>query len=367
LHHALHQHLGQHAQQQGSKVEQDSLRFDFTNPQSLSVEQVQQLQSDVQEKIEQAASVTSRILPLAEARNCGAMMLFGEKYPDPVRMITIGDFSRELCGGTHLESTADVQCFEIVSEESVSAGTRRIVALTGEKAHQHREAASAVLSKLAEQLKVELKQVPAAVESLARYVRDLKKQIDRHEVKGTEWSVAGLASLDQSLPQLLHATAKVLNVGVSSVADRFETLCTERESLESRREEVGSREALSAADMLEAAEDVAGVKLVVCDVPGGNANLLRTLIDQLRRESDAVAALLATRAAEDKVLLVAGLSDVLVGGGLDAGRWVTAAAKVVGGGGGGKPGMAQAGGRDATKIPEALETAREFAIAALDA
>ncbi|MEE2780605.1 MAG: alanine--tRNA ligase [Planctomycetota bacterium] len=366
LHHALHQHLGQHAQQQGSKVEQDSLRFDFSNPHALSAEQVQQLQSDVQEKIEQAASVTSRILPLAEARNCGAMMLFGEKYPDPVRMITIGDFSRELCGGTHLESTADVQCFEIVSEESVSAGTRRIVALTGEKAHQHREAASAVLSKLAEQLKVELKQVPAAVESLARYVRDLKKQVDRHEVKGTEWSVAGLASLDQSLPQLLHATAKVLNVGVSSVADRFETLCTERESLESRREEVGSREAVSAADMLEAAEDVAGVKLVVCDVPGGNANLLRTLIDQLRRESDAVAALLATRAAEDKVLLVAGLSDVLVGGGLDAGRWVTAAAKVVGGGGGGKPGMAQAGGRDATKIPEALETAREFAIAALD-
>ncbi len=152
----------------------------------------------------------------------------------------------------------------------------------------------------------------------------------------------------------------------SSVADRFETLCTERESLESRREEVGSREALSAADMLETAEDVAGVKLVVCDVPGGNANLLRTLIDQLRRESDAVAALLATRAAEDKVLLVAGLSDVLVGGGLDAGRWVTAAAKVVGGGGGGKPGMAQAGGRDAAKIPEALKTARDFAIAAID-
>ncbi|MDG2208172.1 MAG: alanine--tRNA ligase [Pirellulales bacterium] len=366
LHHALHQHLGQHAQQQGSKVEQDSLRFDFSNPQALSTEQVQQLQSEVQEKIEQAASVTSRILPLTEARNCGAMMLFGEKYPDPVRMITIGDFSRELCGGTHLESTAEVQCFEIVSEESVSAGTRRIVALTGEKALQHREAASAVLSKLAEQLKVDLKQVPAAVESLARYVRDLKKQIDRHEMKGTEWSVAGLASLDQSLPQLLHATAKVLNVGISNLSDRFETLCAERESLESRREEVGSRETLSAADMLEAAEDVAGVKLVVCDVPGGNANLLRTLIDQLRRESDAVAALLATRAAEDKVLLVAGVSDVLVGRGLDAGRWVTAAAKVVGGGGGGKPGMAQAGGRDAAKIPEALKTAREFAIAALD-
>ena len=277
----------------------------------------------------------------------------------------MGNFSRELCGGTHLDQTSEVDSFEIVSEESVSAGTRRIVALTGEKARQHRESASEALTKIAKQLKVDLEQVPAAVEALSRYVRDLKKQIDRHEIKETSFNLEGLPSLERSLPQLLHATAATLNVGISNVAERFGTLFAEREHLENQHCEVGSTETLSAEQILATAEDIAGVKLVVCEVPGGNANRLRSLIDQLRRESDSIAALLVTRMPGDKVLLVAGLSDPLVGGGLDAGRWVGAVAKVVGGGGGGKPGMAQAGGRDAEKIPEALQTAREFAIDAL--
>ena len=367
LHHALHAHLGEHAQQQGSKVEQDVLRFDFSNPSALTADQLQQIQSHVAERIEQDAKVVASILPLAEARSCGAMMLFGEKYPDPVRMIAMGDFSKELCGGTHLDNTAEVSCFEIISEESVSAGTRRIVAFTGEKARQHREGASTTLSQIATQLKIDLNQVPAAVEAIFRYVRDMKKQIEKHVIRETKLDLEALPGLQRSLPQLLNATANVLNVAVGDVRDRFEGLLAERNLLEKQLLEAASTETVSAETLLEKSEEVAGVNLIVADVIGGNAGRLRSLIDQLRREDQAVAVLLASRMPGDKVLLVAGISDKLIGGGLDAGRWVGAVAKVVGGGGGGKPGMAQAGGRDATKIPEALETAKKFARSNLEA
>ncbi|MEK6270585.1 MAG: DHHA1 domain-containing protein, partial [Planctomycetales bacterium] len=169
------------------------------------------------------------------------------------------------------------------------------------------------------------------------------------------------------LPQLLNATANVLNVAVGDVRDRFEGLLAERGLLEKQLLEATSTETVSAETLLEKSEEVAGVNLIVADVIGGNAGRLRSLIDQLRREDQAVAVLLASRMPGDKVLLVAGISDKLIGGGLDAGRWVGAVAKVVGGGGGGKPGMAQAGGRDATKIPEALETAKKFARSNLEA
>ena len=344
------------------------MRFDFSNPQALSADQLEQIQSHVAERIAQDAKVIASTLPLAEARSRGAMMLFGEKYPDPVRMIAMGDFSKELCGGTHLENTLAVDVFEIISEESVSAGTRRIVALTGEKARQHREAANGTLTQIASQLKVELNQVPAAVETLFRYVRDMKKQIERHTMKDTRAQFGKVAHPWNDLCRNFYTRRQTfLNVAVSDVLDRFEGLFAERDVLEEQRREAASTKTVSAETLLEMGEEVAGVNLVVADVAGGNANQLRSLIDQLRRESGSVAALLASRMPEDKVLLVAGISDGLVGGPLDAGRWVGTVAKVVGGGGGGKPGMAQAGGRDAAKIPEALETAREFVRKALQA
>ena len=139
LHHALQKNLGQHAQQQGSKVDDDWLRFDFTNLAPVTAEQLIQIESDAQARIAEAAPVDARIVPLSEARKAGAMMLFGEKYPDPVRMISMGSFSKELCGGTHLANTREVEQFEIIAEEAVSAGTRRVVAVTGEKAKQHVE------------------------------------------------------------------------------------------------------------------------------------------------------------------------------------------------------------------------------------
>ena len=366
LHHALHTHLGEHAQQQGSKVEQDVLRFDFSNPSSLSADQLEKVQSHVTDRIAEDAKVVAAILPLAEARSRGAMMLFGEKYPDPVRMVAMGDFSKELCGGTHLEGTAEVEFFEIISEESVSAGTRRIVALTGEKARQHRDQASTALTHIASHLKVELSQVPAAVEALFRYVRDVKKQIEKHAIKDTGLSLDNLPALQRSVPHILHATATVLNVAVGDVLDRFESLFAERDVLEKQRRDAASTETVSAENLFEMGEEIGETILIVAEVAGGNANRLRSLIDQLRRENQSVAVLLASRMPDDKVLLVAGISDKLIGSGLDAGRWVGAVAKVVGGGGGGKPGMAQAGGRDPAKIPEAIELAKEFARTSLD-
>ena len=134
MHYALQKHLGKHAQQQGSKVDDDWLRFDFANPSSLGPEKVAQIESEVNAQVAAGAKVAWRTMPIAQAREAGAMMLFGEKYPDIVRMVSMGDFSKELCGGTHLDNTAQVGLFKIVGEESVSAGTRRITALTGSQA-----------------------------------------------------------------------------------------------------------------------------------------------------------------------------------------------------------------------------------------
>ncbi|MGI9429513.1 MAG: alanine--tRNA ligase, partial [Bythopirellula sp.] len=142
MHHALQKHLGSHAQQQGSKVDDDWLRFDFTNLSPVSAEQLSAISQDVTKHVAAAVPIRWEVLPLAEARSQGAMMLFGEKYPDPVRMVSMGSakgeaFSKELCGGTHLDNTDEVRAFEILSEEGVSAGTRRITALTGPRAVEH--------------------------------------------------------------------------------------------------------------------------------------------------------------------------------------------------------------------------------------
>ena len=131
LHFALQKHVGKHALQQGSKVDEDWLRFDFANPSALSEDQLLRVENEVNERILAAAPVGCADLPLAEARKLGAMMLFGEKYPDVVRVVSVGDFSKELCGGTHLANSAEAGIFKIVGEESVAAGTRRITALTG--------------------------------------------------------------------------------------------------------------------------------------------------------------------------------------------------------------------------------------------
>ncbi|MBW3595975.1 MAG: alanine--tRNA ligase [Planctomycetes bacterium] len=364
LHHALQQVLGGHAQQQGSKVDDDWLRFDFANMAPVNEEQLGEIERNVQEKVELCAGVKWETVPLAEARKQGAMMLFGEKYPDPVRMVSMGDFSRELCGGTHLDSTADVGPFEIVSEEAVSSGTRRIVALTGDKAKEHARRVEETLQEAAKLLEVPPQAVPEAVKSLAIRVRALKKQVSSGggaaEVESKPTSSPSDEKSDHlQLKAALHEAARLLNVGPFDVPERIGSQLEEIRRLEEQLSQLKQSGAHSADSLLEKAEEIGGVKVIAVETPGANSNLMRQWIDQLRKKTSPIAVLLAAREGDSKVLLVAGISRDLVDRGLSAGKWVQAVAKVVDGGGGGKPDMAQAGGKDPAKLPQALETAKQ--------
>ena len=168
LHYALQKHLGRHAQQQGSKVDRDWLRFDFTNPHSVSREELAKLEDEVNARVAAAEPVRWTTLPIAEARKAGAMMLFGEKYPDMVRMVSMGEFSKELCGGTHLESTGHVGLFKIIGEESVAAGTRRVIAVTGAEALDRVRRNEAALAEVAGVLRVPPSEAPQRVAALVK-------------------------------------------------------------------------------------------------------------------------------------------------------------------------------------------------------
>ena len=307
LQHSLQKHLGAHAQQQGSKVDEDWLRFDFTNPSGLTPEQLAEVETEVNARVIDDAPVGWKDMPLVEARKLGAMMLFGEKYPDVVRVVSVGDFSKELCGGTHLDRAGQVGLFKIIGQESVSAGTRRITALTGPAALEHVRGAEAALARAAGALKVPPGEVPERVEALLNEVRQLKKQL-----------AAGPRS-----------------------------------------------EALSVKELLSQAAEVSGVKVVAAEVPAAEANVLRQAIDQLRRKAAPVAAMLGCRQEEGKVLLIAGASRDVVDKGFDCVAWVRAAAKLVQGGGGGRADMAQGGGESPERLPEALAAAKETAAALL--
>jgi alanyl-tRNA synthetase len=300
LHYALQKYLGKHAQQQGSKVDDDWLRFDFANPSSIDRETLAKIEDEVNERVLAAESVGWTQLPIAEARKAGAMMLFGEKYPDIVRMVSMGQFSKELCGGTHLTSTGQIGLFRITHEESVSAGTRRIVALTGRAALQKVRDDQVSLAETAAALRVPPSEVPHRVAALAKEVRDLKKQLAAGPKAG----------------------------------------------------------GVSAESLIDDANKIGSAVVIVAETPGVEAGGMRELIDLVRRKVSPAAILLASR-ADDKVTLVAGLTRDLVDRKLSAGDWIKGAAEIVGGRGGGKPDMAQAGGKLPDKLPEALDAARQ--------
>jgi alanyl-tRNA synthetase len=299
LHYALQKYLGKHAQQQGSKVDDDWLRFDFANPAPVDRETLTKIEEDVNQRILAAESVGWKNLPIADARQEGAMMLFGEKYPDVVRMVSMGDFSKELCGGTHVSSTGQIGLFRIMHEESVSAGTRRIEARTGLAALQKARADQAVLSEVAMTLRVPPDEVAMRVTALAKEVRDLKKQLS-HGAKAS---------------------------------------------------------GITPEKLIEESANIGGAAVIVADVPGVEAGGMRELIDLVRRKTSPAAILLAS-ATEDKVTIVAGLTRDLVDRGLSAGEWIKTPAEAVGGRGGGKADMAQAGGKLPAQLPAALAAAR---------
>ena len=366
LHYALQKNLGSHAQQQGSKVDEDWLRFDFTNLAPVEPAQLLAIEHDVQERIAANLPVTAAILPLNEARTQGAMMLFGEKYPDPVRMVSMGDFSRELCGGTHLENTGEVGVLEILAEEGVAAGTRRIVALTGEKARQHIAQTKATLTRAAELLGATEADLPAAVRNVAQRIRDLKKQLTSGSV-ASESAPSGpspatskretLSYIQQRA--LLREVARMLNVAMLDVPTRLEGQLAEIDQLQQQLARLASAGDLTADSLLQSAQVVNGTHLVVAEAKGANVNLMRQLIDQIRQKQNSTAVFFCAT-VEDKVTLVAGLSRDLVQRGLSAGEWVKQIAPVVGGGGGGRPDLAQAGGKLPAQVPHALRQAVEY-------
>ena len=300
LHYALQKYLGGHAQQQGSKVDNDWLRFDFANPSSVAPDALAQIENEVNERVTLAEPVGWTNLPIAEARKAGAMMLFGEKYPDVVRMVSMGQFSKELCGGTHVENTGQIGLFHIIGEESVSAGTRRITAVTGQGALERLRQAEKALAETAAALRVPVSEVPAKAAALAKEIRDLKKQLS-----------AGPRAAEFSAEKLL---ADAIRIG--------------------------------------------DVQAIIAETPGADAQAMRQLIDQLRKKTAPLAVLLASR-DEEKVTIIAGITRDLEQRGLKSGDWIRSAAEVVGGKGGGRPDMAQAGGRHPEKLPEALAAARE--------
>jgi alanyl-tRNA synthetase len=277
------------------------LRFDFSNPEAVGRDRLRAIEELVNLKVLEAAPVSWTLLPIDQAKAQGAMALFGEKYPDIVRVVQMGDFSRELCGGTHLDNVGQVGLFKILGEESVAAGTRRITALVGKAALDHVRHEEEVLAELSGLLRVPANQITERVSGLLEEIKTLKKQATQ------------------------------------------------------RRAESGSR--TSADDLLANAKEVGGATVVIQSVTDLSIDEMRQLIDVLRRKRESGLAVLLAAPLDGKVQLVAGLSKDLIDRGLHAGNWLKEVAPIVGGGGGGRPDLAQAGGKSPEQIPSALEHA----------
>ena len=368
MHHALQKHLGSHAQQQGSKVDADWLRFDFTNLSPVTDEQLTAISADVAKHVATGEPIRWETLPLAEARKQGAMMLFGEKYPDPVRMVSMGSagdaFSKELCGGTHLENTSEVDAFEILSEEGVSAGTRRITALTGRRAVQHSEQTVEALQAAAKSSGCEPIALTDQVKILLARQRELKKLLasggtleNAKAVKSATVSDTQVSAAQAKL--VLAEAAQLLSVAPLTVQERVAALVQEVESLHQRLEQRAAAGPITAESLLEHAVKIGEATVVVAEAPTAESGLMRQLIDQIRQKVGSSAVLLASSEGDSKVTLVAGVSNDLQEKGAHAGNWVRPVAQALGGGGGGRPDMAQAGGKQPAKLPEALEVARQ--------
>jgi alanyl-tRNA synthetase len=308
LHAALRQRLGKHVRQAGSYVGPDKLRFDFTHSGALTEQERGDVEEAVNGWILEDQPVHALTTTLEEAKRLGAMALFGEKYGDVVRMIEIGDgsFSRELCGGTHVQRTAEIGLFKIQRESSIAANVRRIEAVTGPEAVTLMRRHDAVLERVAQELRVPSEGVPQAVAELRERIGELQ-----------------------------------------------------------RAARAGGRDGGLELDQLAAsAVELDGARVLVAAVPVSDGKALLEVADRLKAKLGDAAIVLASAGA-DRVDLVASVAPSLVARGVRAGEIVKAAAATVGGGGGGRDTLARAGGRDVERLPEAVEAARAAIEAAL--
>lgn len=298
---ALRQVLGTHVEQAGSYVDGERLRFDFSHFAAMTQEEIQQVEQIVNAKIAENLPVVTSIMSIEEAKKTGAMALFGEKYGEKVRVVSMGDFSTELCGGTHVANTGVITAFKILSENGVAAGVRRIEALTGN----------------------------------------------------------GVFGYYQNLEQTLAQAAKVLKTNPASLVERCEHMQAEIKALTSEIEALKSKAAKDAlGDVMNQVTEVKGVKLLAASVEGVDMNGLRELGDQLKGKlGEGVVVLLSKQ--DGRVNMVAMATDGAVKSGAHAGNLIKGIAALVGGGGGGRPNMAQAGGKNPAGIPDALARVAE--------
>ncbi|MEC3839058.1 alanine--tRNA ligase [Bacillus amyloliquefaciens] len=302
LHQALKDVLGTHVNQAGSLVTENRLRFDFSHFGQVTKEELERIEGIVNEKIWASIPVAIDLKPINEAKEMGAMALFGEKYGDIVRVVQVGDYSLELCGGCHVTNTAEIGLFKIVSESGIGAGTRRIEAVTGKGAYQEMNSQLSLLQHAADELKSNVKDVPKRIQSLQAELKEAQR---------------------------------------------------ENESLLSK---LGNVEA---GAILSKVKDIGGVKVLAEKVNAKDMNHLRTMVDDLKAKLGSAVIILGA-VQNDKVNLSAGVTKDLIEKGLHAGKMVKQAAEVCGGGGGGRPDMAQAGGKQPEKLEEALTSAEDW-------
>ncbi|WP_407082154.1 alanine--tRNA ligase [Photobacterium leiognathi] len=297
MHAALRNILGEHVAQKGSLVKADGLRFDFSNLEAVKPEQLRAVEIMVNDQIRANHAIETNIMDIEAAKAKGAMALFGEKYDDEVRVLSMGEFSTELCGGIHATRTGDIGLFKILSESGIAAGIRRIEAVTGAAAIEAMHTEDAMLAKTARLVKSDSASVVSKVEALVSHSKQLEKEI-------------------QQLKDKLAAQ--------------------------------------EGANLINQAQEINGVKVLIAKLNGADNKALRGMVDELKNQLGSGVVLLGN-VSDDKVGLIAGVTKDLVGK-VKAGELVNLVAQQVGGKGGGRPDMAQAGGTDAAALPAALET-----------
>ena len=302
LQEALRIVLGNHVEQAGSLVTPDRLRFDFTHFQPMTEEEIEKVEAIVNEQIAKSIDVETKVLAIEDAKKTGAKALFNEKYGDTVRVVCMGDFSKEFCGGTHVSNTGLINSFKIVSEAGVAAGVRRIEALTGN--------------------------------GVFAYYKDIEKKYN-------------------DICKAAKATPANVEEKIAHMQAEIKSLNSEIESLKNK----AANEALG--DVLNQAEEVNGVKFLAVKLNDVDMNELRNLSDDLKSKIGSGVVVLASAMGSDKVNLIVTATDDIVKAGVHAGNIIKSAAPCVGGGGGGRPNMAQAGGKNPAGIEKAFETAKE--------
>ena len=294
--------LGEHVEQAGSYVDAERLRFDFTHFQAMTKEEIAKVESIVNEQIANGLDVVTKEMTLEEAKKTGAMALFGEKYGDTVRVVSMGDFSVELCGGTHVSNTKEISYLKVISEAGISAGVRRIEALTGN----------------------------------------------------------GLIKHFEEMEKLLNEAAKAAKSDAHNLTKKIHSLNDEIKSLSSENEKLKAKLANeSVGDALDNVVEVKGVKLLATKVADVDMNGLRNLGDQLKEKmGGGVVVIVST--TNDKANVIVMADDDAISKGAHAGNMIKEIAKCVGGGGGGRPNMAQAGGKNPAGADMAIEKAKEI-------